>query len=429
MADNMASAAYRERRRTRIFPIPIRTQDPSDNSPSGRPPVVNFSSPLIQKDRNRDRSLPRSSASSSYGRETTDSEDINMANWTPTAPSSAVTSDTNKHRSVDLLKAAWNVSTASTLSPYLSGHQGDHSSWDPTNTQGIPLPPKRYVGDEKAPEIPSDWPGIEDGLLTSVTLRDGRVAERDCASGHWKWRPDSVGSRMSGQTLNEKAYAKLTALEAEREPMPKLPFDLQTPRSQTPTPPVAPAPPASVFASTSTPHEIAFIVIVCLAQFLALAGLSQTVAPLPIIGNNFGITDPGTLSWYTAAFSLTVGTFILPAGMLFSESLALPRLTRHRPSGRHAGTQTNLRDRMAMVRRLVSNHRLQFQIRLRRLYNLSSLSRHGSSLFGAQRHGTNRHHLSHGQEAKHHLCSIRQHGPNRFRRRLGLLIPPRRNSL
>jgi len=53
-----------------------------------------------------------------------------------------------------------------------------------------------------------------------------------------------------------------------------------------------------------------------MAQFLSLAGLSQSIAPLPILGRSFGVTDEGLLSWYPAAFSLTVGSFILPAGRL-----------------------------------------------------------------------------------------------------------------
>lgn len=53
-----------------------------------------------------------------------------------------------------------------------------------------------------------------------------------------------------------------------------------------------------------------------MAQFLSLAGLSQSIAPLPILGASFGVTDEGLLSWYPAAFSLAVGTLILPAGRL-----------------------------------------------------------------------------------------------------------------
>ena len=53
-----------------------------------------------------------------------------------------------------------------------------------------------------------------------------------------------------------------------------------------------------------------------MAQFMSLAGLAQSVAPLFIIGDSFSVSDPGSLSWYAAAYSLTVGTFILPAGRL-----------------------------------------------------------------------------------------------------------------
>lgn len=67
-------------------------------------------------------------------------------------------------------------------------------------------------------------------------------------------------------------------------------------------------------------HEAALIFLVCIAQFLALAGLAQSVAPLSIIGRGFDVTNEGELSWYPAAFSLTVGTFILPAGRLVSNA-------------------------------------------------------------------------------------------------------------
>lgn len=71
-------------------------------------------------------------------------------------------------------------------------------------------------------------------------------------------------------------------------------------------------------------HEIAFIFVICMAQFLALAGLAQSVAPLGIIGRGFDVTNEAELSWYPAAFSLTVGTFILPAGRLVSVHTSTP---------------------------------------------------------------------------------------------------------
>ena len=66
----------------------------------------------------------------------------------------------------------------------------------------------------------------------------------------------------------------------------------------------------------SLPHEVAFITIISFAQLLTQAGLGQAVAPLHIIGKSFGDPSPGQLSWFAAAYSLTVGTFILIAGRL-----------------------------------------------------------------------------------------------------------------
>lgn len=76
-------------------------------------------------------------------------------------------------------------------------------------------------------------------------------------------------------------------------------------------PPPPAGPPQILMAK---PQEILFIINVCLAQFLSLAALAQTVAPILIIGRDLQVQNPGQLSWFTAAFSMTLGTFILPAG-------------------------------------------------------------------------------------------------------------------
>jgi MFS family permease len=53
-----------------------------------------------------------------------------------------------------------------------------------------------------------------------------------------------------------------------------------------------------------------------MSQLMTQACLAQVIAPLHIIGDSFGTQNPGQLSWFPAAYSLTVGTFILPAGRL-----------------------------------------------------------------------------------------------------------------
>lgn len=63
-------------------------------------------------------------------------------------------------------------------------------------------------------------------------------------------------------------------------------------------------------------REALFIATVCMAQFMTQAGLAVAIVPGLIIGKSFNTTSPGQLSWFPAAYSLTVGTFILVAGRL-----------------------------------------------------------------------------------------------------------------
>lgn len=78
----------------------------------------------------------------------------------------------------------------------------------------------------------------------------------------------------------------------------------------------APSPADANAANLPLLREIGFVATVCSAQLLTQAGLAQVVAPLHIIGPSFGVSSPSELSWYAAAYSLTVGTFILPSGRL-----------------------------------------------------------------------------------------------------------------
>lgn len=81
-------------------------------------------------------------------------------------------------------------------------------------------------------------------------------------------------------------------------------------------------------------HEKLFVFNVSLAQVISLASLATTIAPVLVIGESFGVHDLGQSSWwveiqkiwragtdsivprFTAAYSMTLGTFILPAGRL-----------------------------------------------------------------------------------------------------------------
>lgn len=72
----------------------------------------------------------------------------------------------------------------------------------------------------------------------------------------------------------------------------------------------------SIAESLSSGREILFVGVICCAQFMTQAGLGQCLSILHVIGDEFGLTNPGELSWLIAAYSLTVGTFILMAGRL-----------------------------------------------------------------------------------------------------------------
>lgn len=70
----------------------------------------------------------------------------------------------------------------------------------------------------------------------------------------------------------------------------------------------------SIAETLSLPREILFVFIICMAQFMTQAALGNCLNILHIIGNSFGVTNPGELSWLIAGYSLTVGTFILVSG-------------------------------------------------------------------------------------------------------------------
>ena len=66
----------------------------------------------------------------------------------------------------------------------------------------------------------------------------------------------------------------------------------------------------------SAMHEIASVAVICSAQLLTQACLAQSIAPMIFITESFGPSAKSYQSWMPAAYSLTVGTFILPAGRL-----------------------------------------------------------------------------------------------------------------
>lgn len=66
----------------------------------------------------------------------------------------------------------------------------------------------------------------------------------------------------------------------------------------------------------SLPREVLVIGLVSLAQFTTQVGLGGVLNITHVLGDYFNIENPGILSWLTAGYSLTVGTFILFSGRL-----------------------------------------------------------------------------------------------------------------
>jgi MFS family permease len=54
-------------------------------------------------------------------------------------------------------------------------------------------------------------------------------------------------------------------------------------------------------------------------MFTNQVGLGNTLTTVGVIGDSFGITNQGQLSWLIAGYSLTIGTFILIGGRLGDE--------------------------------------------------------------------------------------------------------------
>ncbi|EXJ64624.1 hypothetical protein A1O7_00961 [Cladophialophora yegresii CBS 114405] len=114
---------------------------------------------------------------------------------------------------------------------------------------------------------------------------------------------NSPGSTASDLTRNETNSAASTL--QQQNTLAQQPSLAQT---------VSRVPTATKAPSFSVAHEIAFIAVISSAQLMTQAALAQSIAPLHVIGRSFNTTNPGQLSWLAAGYSLTVGTFILPAG-------------------------------------------------------------------------------------------------------------------
>ncbi|OKL63884.1 hypothetical protein UA08_00982 [Talaromyces atroroseus] len=66
-------------------------------------------------------------------------------------------------------------------------------------------------------------------------------------------------------------------------------------------------------------RRIIFIMTVCSSMFTNQLGLCNTLTTLQIVGESFGVTEPGNLSWTISGYGLSLGTFVLIGGRLGDE--------------------------------------------------------------------------------------------------------------
>ena len=123
-----------------------------------------------------------------------------------------------------------------------------------------------------------------------------RLSDEERAQTHQSFHNPDLEAEQKERTANSEPTSRSSQSEPHR-------VDRKPPDSQ--------EQPARSLA-----HDIALITVLCFAQVLLQASLAQSILPLDYISASLGVTDPGQQSWLTAAFSLTVGTFILPAGEL-----------------------------------------------------------------------------------------------------------------
>ncbi|KAI9881603.1 MAG: hypothetical protein M1830_000167 [Pleopsidium flavum] len=63
-------------------------------------------------------------------------------------------------------------------------------------------------------------------------------------------------------------------------------------------------------------HEVVFVTLLCCTQLITQSAFGSVLVPLQLIGLSFDSNSVGQRSWFLAAYSLTVGTFVLVAGQL-----------------------------------------------------------------------------------------------------------------
>lgn len=147
----------------------------------------------------------------------------------------------------------------------------------------------------------------DDSLRSFSTAMDKSLASSIIGFETYEFKDHEKLQGLSDFDLNSQNVSAYSSSQVTQVPSDQLPPPVDNPtRGDEPR--------------MSIIHQVAFVFVACLAQFLSLGAMNQTVAPVLVLAKYFHVLDYGNLSWFSAAYSMTVGTFILPAGMLISSA-------------------------------------------------------------------------------------------------------------
>ncbi|KAK5653591.1 hypothetical protein OQA88_8853 [Cercophora sp. LCS_1] len=190
----------------------------------------------------------------------------------------------------------------------LIGRQNPTASSIPSSTTVFP-----------ASTVPSIiLPTIRTAPPTSPSHRSNRSHSRPHAAQEYT---SNLRSQRRRQPVSPSANKPVTTTHHVSDSPPLYPASSISSgylprRRPLPALPMAPAAPSTRPACFTPFHEVLFVLLICLAQAMMLAGLAQALLPAGIIAASFPEGAAGDVAWYSAAYSLTSATFVLPSGRL-----------------------------------------------------------------------------------------------------------------
>lgn len=130
-------------------------------------------------------------------------------------------------------------------------------------------------------------------------------------------------------------------------------------------------------------HEIAFNAVLCMCQLMTQAGLAMTIVPLHIIGDHFGVENPGQLSWLAAVSrSIGYGSLTDISSGIFAHGRHL--YSHRRPTRRPVRTPQHAPLRLGLLWRFLPAYRI-LKLGQHAIHGfLSSTTRNRSGISAAQ---------------------------------------------